>query len=86
MISLPEPDPFAHFRRALRRNDQLVLDDLLEVVQKYQAAAARTVQALPVENLLLAMLIEEHKEVQRLRFLVEALQARLEGPPALQDE
>ena len=86
MIFLPEQDPFAHFRRALRRSDQLILDDLFGAVQKYQAAAARTVQALPVENLLLAMLIEEHKEVQRLRILVEALQSRLEGPLPLQDE
>jgi hypothetical protein len=86
MILLPEQEAFMHFRRALRRSDQAVLDDLFAAVQKYQTAAAYTPQALPVENLLLALLIEEHKEVIRLRNQVSALQSRQDTPPALQDE
>jgi hypothetical protein len=86
MILLPEQEAFIHFRRALRRSDQVVLDDLFAAVQKFQPAAIHTTQALPVENLLLALLIEEHKEVARLRFLASALQSRLDGQPALLDE
>jgi hypothetical protein len=86
MILLPEQEAFIHFRRALRRSDQMILDDLFAAVQKYQLAAAYTAQALPVENLLLALLIEEHKEVARLRNQVGALQMRQDIPPALQDE
>jgi hypothetical protein len=83
MIFLPEQEPLTHFRRALRRSDQLILDDLLAAVQRYQAAAVYATQALPVENLLLALLIEEHKEVERLRNQVDALQSRQVDLPAL---
>jgi hypothetical protein len=86
MILLPEQEAFIHFRRALRRSDQMVLDDLFAAVQKYQPAAACAAQALPVENLLLALLIEEHKEVARLRNQVSALPSRPDSLPALQDE
>ena len=86
MILLPEQEAFLHFRRALRRSDQAILDDLFTSVQKYQAAAAHTTQALPVENLLLALLIEEHKEVIRLCNQVSALEARQDNLLALQDE
>jgi len=86
MILLPEQDAFTHFRRALRHSDQVILDDLLTAVQRYQSAAACTPQALPVENLLLALLIEEHKEVIRLRNQVSALHSLQVSPPALQNE
>lgn len=72
--ALLEQELFLRFRRALRRSDQVVLDDLFASIQKYQAAAACAVDTLPVENLLLAMLLEEHKEVARLRIRLEALQ------------
>ena len=83
---LEEQGSFARFRRALRRSDQLVLDDLFSSARQHLAAAAYAAHALPMEIFLLAMLLEEHKEVQRLRILVEALQSRLEGPLTLQDE
>ncbi len=86
MILLPEEESLVHFRRALRRSDQMILDDLLAAIQKYQPAALLASQALPVENLLLALLIEEHKEVARLRYQVNALQAQQNGLLALNDE
>mgnify|MGYP001085340042 CR=1 FL=1 len=68
---LKERESFARFRRALRRSDQLALDDLFAAARKHLAAAAYASHALPLETFLLAMLLEEHKEVQRLRRLVE---------------
>jgi hypothetical protein len=68
---LKEQESFARFRRALRRRDQLALDDLFAAARKHLAAAAYASHALPLETFLLAMLLEEHKEVQRLRRLVE---------------
>ena len=59
------------FRRALRRGDQQALDDLFAAAQKHLAAAAYAAHALPLETFLIAMLLEEHKEVMRLRDLVE---------------
>jgi hypothetical protein len=73
---LDEESSFAKFRRALRRSDQLVLDDLFASARQHLAAAAYASHALPFETILLCMLLEEHKEVIRLRQLVEDLRDR----------
>jgi hypothetical protein len=69
-----EEAALARFRRALRRSDQLVLDELLVAARQHLAAAAYASNLLPMETFLLAMLLEEHKEVLRLRNEVERLQ------------
>jgi hypothetical protein len=71
-IILQEQTSFARFRRALRRSDQLVLDDLFAAAHQHLAAAAYASHALPFEVMLLSMLLEEHKEVMRLRQLMES--------------
>jgi hypothetical protein len=75
---LQEQKAFSNFRRALRRSDQMVLDDLFISARKHLAAAAYATDALPMETFLLAMLVEEHKEVIRLREAVENLTRRIE--------
>jgi hypothetical protein len=70
---LQEEQAFGRFRRALRRSDQLALDDLFSNARQHLAAAAYAAHALPFEIFLLAMLLEEHKEVLRLRERVNAL-------------
>lgn len=72
-----EQAAFSRFRRALRRSDQLVLDELFVAARQHLAAAAYAANLLPMETFLLAMLLEEHKEVIRLRVQVEALKNRL---------
>jgi len=69
---LQEQDSYARFRRALRRADQLALDDLFAAAHQHLAAAAYASHALPFEIFLLAMLLEEHKQVLRLRGFLEA--------------
>ncbi len=71
MAFYEEVGSFARFRRALRRSDQVALDDLFAAAQQHLAAAAYAAHALPMEVFLLSMLLEEHKEVLRLRALVE---------------
>ena len=78
-ILLQEQTAFARFRRALRRADQLALDDLFASAHQHLAAAAYAAHALPFETLLLAMLLEEHKEVIRLRNRLEDLLAASGG-------
>ncbi len=73
---LHEQESFARFRRALRRSDQLALDDLFAAAHQHLAAAAYASHALPFETFLLAMLLEEHKEVLRLRHIVERWEPR----------
>ena len=62
---------FDGFRRALKRSDQLALDELFVSVKKHTAEAAYAAHALPFEFFLLCMLLEEHKEVMRLRQQIE---------------
>ncbi len=73
---LQEQQTFASFRRALRRADQLALDDLFASARQHLAAAAYASNALPFETFLLAMLLEEHKVVMRLRRQMEELNAK----------
>ena len=71
---LQEQESFARFRRALRRSDQLVLDELFAAAHQHLAAAAYASHALPFEIFLLSMLLEERKEVLQLRQRLEALE------------
>lgn len=73
-----EQAAYNRFRRALRRSDQLALDELFVAARQHLAAAAYSANLLPMETFLLAMLLEEHKEVIRLRNQVESLQGRVE--------
>lgn len=70
-VFLQEQQAFARFRRALRRSDQQAFDDLFASAQQHLPAASYAAHALPFEVFLLAMLLEEHKEVIRLRQMVE---------------
>ena len=70
---MEEQESFSRFRRALRRGDQLALDDLFVSARKHLAAAAFSGSALPMETFLLAMLLEEHKNVLRLQSQLEGL-------------
>jgi non-homologous end joining protein Ku len=63
VIFTQEETAFARFRRALRKTDQVALDDLLVPSRQHLAVAKSTSHALPFEVFLLALLVEEHKEV-----------------------
>ena len=73
-LMLQEEASLSRFRRALRRSDQLVFDDLFTAAQQHISAAAYAAHALPFETFLMAMLLEEHKEVMRLRKIMEVLE------------
>lgn len=72
-VFMNEEQSLSRFRRALRRSDQLALDELLSYARQHIAAAAYATHVLPMETFLVAMLLEEHKEVRRLRDEVERL-------------
>ncbi len=74
-----EEEAFLPFRRALRRSDQLVFDELFVAAKNHRAAAAMASRALPMESMLLAMLIEEHKALKYLQVQIEELQGRLKN-------
>ena len=66
-----EQAALSRFRRALRREDQLVMDDLFAAAHRHLAAASFAAHISPFETLLLAMLIEEHKAMLSLRRRLE---------------
>ena len=73
MLIQQEEQSFARYRRALRRSDQVALDDLFASAHQHMAAAQYAAHALPFEVLLLSMLLEEHKEVMHLRQQMDVL-------------
>lgn len=73
-VLIHEEGAFGRFKRALRHSDQLALDDLFNSAQNHLSATAYAAHTLPFESFLLAMLLEEHKEVMKLRQAVEELQ------------
>jgi hypothetical protein len=73
IIFQQEEAAFSRFRRALRRSDQLALDDLFVSARQHLAAAQYAAHALPFEVLMLSMLLEEHKEVMKLREKLDSL-------------
>lgn len=77
---IEEQEAFSRFRRALRRSDQLALDDLFVNARQHLAAAAFAGNVLPMETFLLAMLLEEHKNVLRLQSQLAGLQQQ-QGQP-----
>jgi hypothetical protein len=61
---------------ALRRSDQLALDEIFDLVQQHRAAIANAASLLPLEAVLVLILLEEHKRVTHVR---EELHTELEG-------
>lgn len=67
-----EQTALTNFRRALRRDDQQAFDILFASARRHTAAISQANHALPFEAILLAMLLEQAKEVERLKHLLDA--------------
>jgi hypothetical protein len=63
----------AHFRRTLRRSDQYILDGLFASARQHTAAISQTDALLPFEAVLLAIVLEQAKEIAVLRQKVDVL-------------
>lgn len=74
------------FRRALRREDQIVFDDLFVAAYKHRAAASYAGHLLPFETFLLSMQIEDHKEIMVLRRELESLRNQMHAMKVDQHE
>jgi hypothetical protein len=55
------------FRRTLRRSDQYVLDGLLAAARRHVSAISQADALLPFESALLAILLEQAKQIAVLR-------------------
>jgi hypothetical protein len=61
---------------ALRRSDQLILNEFYEACIEHRAAIANAERLLPLEGMLLAIQIEQHK---RFRRVLAELETRLQN-------
>jgi len=61
------------FRRTLRRSDQYIFDGLFAAARRHIAAIGQAESLLPFETALLAMLLEQSKEIAVLEQKVEEL-------------
>ena len=55
------------FRRALRRSDQYIFDGIFAASRKHITAISQSDSLLPFETVLLAILLEQAKEIAALR-------------------
>ena len=59
------------FRRALRRSDQYIFDGIFASARKHITAISQTDSLLPFETVLLAVMLEQAKEIAALRHELE---------------
>ena len=64
------------FRRVLRRSDQYVFDGLFAAARRHIAAIGQAESLLPFESAMLAMLLEQSKEIAVLQQKLEELMAK----------
>ena len=67
----------ARFRRMLRRSDQYVLDGLFAQARLHIAAISHTEALLPFESALLAVALEQAKQIATLEHEIDLLKEKL---------
>jgi len=70
-VILDEQQSFLSFRRALRKDEQLIFDELFARARKHIMAINQADHVLPFEAILLAMLVEMMQDVIALKRQVE---------------
>lgn len=63
---------WSKFRRALRREDQAILDELFGFAKYHSAPASYFSTPNPMEPIFMAMLVEVLKEIRKLRAELKA--------------
>ena len=71
----------ARFRRALRKEDQEVIDNLITSIQPHLPLAHLAERLTPIEYVLLSMLLEQKKEIGRLTSEIVTVKDSWVHPP-----
>src|SRR2546428_255943 len=74
---------WAPFRRALRKEDQVVFDKLFAAARHHTAPAHYASHATPFDSMLLAMILEAMKAVEDLRQRLDAREDGSAGTPTV---
>ena len=70
---------WAKFRRALRKDEQQLFDELFLQARRHIAAMAYLANAVPMESVFLAMFLEERRAVKALEEKIRQLEETLNG-------
>ena len=68
------------FRRTLRAEDQLILDEILELGRLHLQAGVYAAAPLPLESFLLGILVEQRKTLQHVQTQLSELRTHLQLP------
>ncbi len=71
-----EMERWKKFRRALRKEDQQVLDELFSYARYHSQAGSYMSGAIPFESIVISILIEEHKRLKELEKKIEEMEKR----------
>jgi hypothetical protein len=74
MILDGEIEQWRSFRRALRREDQASFDRLFVMAKRHMAEAAFAARPVPFDTLVMTILLEQQKEIERLSDEIRARQ------------
>ena len=74
-----EEESWKAFRRALRKEDRDLFDELFAAARYHTAACTCSGRAVPFEAILMSILIEERRAVRELSRQVDELTRRLDG-------
>jgi len=66
-LILNEIANFNNFKRTLRADDQKLFDTLFAQARQHTSAISMADHALPFESILLAMLIEQQRQIEALK-------------------
>jgi hypothetical protein len=67
------------FRRVLVRPDQWIIDELLSYAEKHIYSVAHAKHSLPFVMSLVAMVVEQHKQIKKLEEALDALNKGKKG-------
>ena len=68
-----ELSSWAKFRRGLRKDDQELFDEIFRAAKLHLAENFYAMRAVPFESMMMSILIEQQKAIQRLEKEVEKL-------------
>ena len=81
MLIEQERTRWRKFRRALRKEDQALLDDLLNDARRHGQAQAYASWATPYEAILVSILLEQAKRIKKMAGALDALTSTLPSLP-----
>jgi len=76
-----EEESWKSYRRALRREDRAMFDELFAAARYHTAACTCSGRAVPFEAILMSILLEERRAARELLRRVEELERRRKDEP-----